>query len=174
MGFCTSLQAGWLLIVQDIPGALGTRCPLSLENWASMAPCPREASRRRKLVPLPTFSCFLSSLYCLTPAAVSATTAASHIQTPQKRQCLGSVSHYSVKNITVRQPYAGLHRGDHCPLATGRIAASFLKESCGRGKCWWIPGPRLGESQVPSFVPLQGSPFIMKPVQAALQETPFP
>lgn len=93
MAFSTSLQACWHLIVQDVPGLGGPAVMLSLLNRASMAPYLRESATCGKLVSLPTS--FLLLLFSLLshPNAASATTAASHIQTPQKRQRLGLACH---------------------------------------------------------------------------------
>lgn len=89
VAFSTSLQACWHLIVQDVPGFGGPAVMLSLPNRASMAPYLRESSTCGKLVSLPTsFSLLLFSLLSH-PNAASATTTASHIQTPHQRQRVG-------------------------------------------------------------------------------------
>lgn len=89
MAFSASLQACWHLIVQDVPGLGGPAVMLSFLNRASMAPYLRASSTCAKLVSLPTsFSLLLFSLLSH-PGAASATTTASHIQTPHQRQRAG-------------------------------------------------------------------------------------
>lgn len=114
IGFCTSLQAPWHLVVQDVPGALRTCChAITLELGTRGSPTPVMTPVWKAVLCAHFF--FFFPLYCLI-CCLCCHCCISRSDPPKER--ISSVSHHSVRNIAVRQSLRpGYCSGHQTPLS---------------------------------------------------------